>query len=286
MIWKGSDNLLHEEMSAEGESLPDRVSPHLWIAAGLLALLVIVFGMATPPGLLTKVNMVGYAVCHQIPSHSFVIGGAQLPLCARCTGTFLGALVGLLGQVAVLRRHRASKFAPPAVLIVLVGFTLLWAADGVNSYLALLGIQRLYESTNTLRLLTGALNGLTMSALIYPVFNVSVWRSPDDVSNIRNAVDLTILVALEGALVAVVLSGWSFLLYPLALASALAVLVLLTSVNTVLAAVLLGRENHATSWRSALLPIVSGLVLSFLQVGVIDILRYQLTGTLGGLPLP
>ncbi|HEC34484.1 MAG TPA: DUF2085 domain-containing protein, partial [Chloroflexi bacterium] len=62
----------------------------------------------TPQELLTKVDLVGYAVCHRIPSHSFFVGGRQLPLCARCTGTFLGALTGLLGQEVVLRRRRES----------------------------------------------------------------------------------------------------------------------------------------------------------------------------------
>ncbi|MDW7990671.1 MAG: DUF2085 domain-containing protein, partial [Anaerolineae bacterium] len=46
--------------------------------------------LLTPPGLLTKTDCIGVAVCHRIPSHSFHIGGRQLPLCARCTGTFPG----------------------------------------------------------------------------------------------------------------------------------------------------------------------------------------------------
>ena len=39
-----------------------------------------------PPGLMGKLDAVGYAVCHRIPSHSIFAGDAQLPLCARCTG--------------------------------------------------------------------------------------------------------------------------------------------------------------------------------------------------------
>jgi len=228
--------------------------------------------------------MVGYAVCHQIESHSFVLAGCKLPLCARCTGTFLGALVGLFGQAVVLRRRRASAFPPASVLAILVSFTLLWAADGLNSYLALAGGPHVYEPRNEVRLMTGALNGLTMSALVYPLFNVSLWRRPADSPSIRGLGDLGLLLLMDAALVGVVLSRQGFLLYPLALSSAIAVLTLLSSVNTVLIIILLGRENSAETWRQALLPVSIGLLLSLVQIGLIDLLRYALTGTLEGIP--
>jgi uncharacterized membrane protein len=39
--------------------------------------------------------LVGSVVCHQIPERSFHLAGAQLPVCARCTGLYLGAALGL-----------------------------------------------------------------------------------------------------------------------------------------------------------------------------------------------
>ncbi len=228
--------------------------------------------------------MVGYAVCHQIESHSFILAGRRLPLCARCTGTFLGALVGLFGQAVVLRRRRAAAFPPAPVLAILIGFTGLWAADGLNSYLALAGAPHPYEPANVFRLITGALNGLTMSALIYPVFNISLWRRPADRPNIRGLGDLALLLLLEAALVGLVLSRQDVLLYPLALLSAMAVLTLLSSVNTVLALILLGRENSVETGRQALLPVSLGLLLGLVQIALIDLIRYALTGTLDSLP--
>ncbi len=255
-----------------------------WVTGALLLLAVIGFLLLTPSGVLRKTDMVGYAVCHQIESHSFVLRGRQLPLCARCTGTFLGALVGLFGQAAVLRRRRASAFPPFKVLAILAGFTLLWAADGLNSYLALAGGPHLYEPANEIRLITGALNGLTMSALTYPVVNVSLWRHPIDSPNIRGLRDLGLLLLLEAALVGLVLSRQALLLYPLALLSATAVLTLLSSVNSVIAVIVLRRENSAETWRQALLPISIGLLLALIQIGLIDLMRYALTGTLEGIP--
>jgi uncharacterized membrane protein len=255
-----------------------------WLIAVLLPLTLAAFLMATPNGLLRKADMVGYAVCHQIESHSFTIAGHQLPLCARCTGTFLGALVGLFGQAVVLRRRRAAGFPPAPLLAILVGFTLTWMGDGLNSYVALIGGPHLYEPRNALRLTTGALHGLTMSALIYPLFNVSVWRRPVYEPAFRNLADLGALLAMEAVLIGVVLSGWVLLLYPLVVLSAGAVLTLLTSVNSVIALILMRRDNRIVNWRQALVPLSVGLILSLIQIGLIDIIRFALTGTLEGIP--
>lgn len=254
-----------------------------WLALGLLAFSLGAFLIATPGGVLAKADMVGYAVCHRIGSHSFSLGGRQLPLCARCTGTFTGALVGLVGHAIVLRRRRAAQFPPPAVLATLVVFTLAWVADGANSYLALVGAPHLYPPRNSLRLFTGALNGLTVSALVYPLFNVVLWRDPDPEPTLRGVRDLAVLFFMEFSLVIVVLSRWDPLLYPIALVGATGVLTLLTSVNIVLTLILLRRENSANTWRHAALPVTVGLALSLVQIGAIDLLRYWLTGTLDGL---
>jgi uncharacterized membrane protein len=265
-----------------------RVLTSTGVLPGLAALLSIltltILLIATPGGALRKADMVGYAVCHQIESHSFSLAGRQLPLCARCTGTFLGALVGLIGQAAVLRHWRAAAFPSSPILVILLAFTLSWIADGSNSYLALIGGASLYEPSNTLRLITGTLNGLTMSAFVYPIFNVSLWQAPVDEPALQGVRDLAVLLLMETLLVFVILSGSDFLLYPVAFLSAAGVLALLTSVNSVIALIVLRRENSSSNWRQALLPVVVGLVLSLIQIGVIDLIRYGLTGTLHGLP--
>jgi len=257
--------------------------PGVVVALAILA--VLFFIVVTPGGFLTKADMVGYAVCHRIPSHSFAIAGRQLPLCARCSGTFIGALFGLFGQAVVLRRRRAAEFPSPFVLVVLTGFILLWAADGLNSYLTLFPhAPHLYEPRNWLRLSTGALNGLAMSALVYPVFNFTLWRSPASERAIRNLRDLGALVLLEAGLVGLVLTEWSFLLYPLALLSMLGVLVLLSCANSMLVVMIVRRENVVDRWREAAIPLLAGFTVSVIQIGVIDLARYMITGTLEGIP--
>ena len=62
----------------------------------------------TPEGILGKAGAVGYAVCHRIDLRSFHLGLRQLPLCARCTGMYLGALLGL--TYFGLRHPKATRY--------------------------------------------------------------------------------------------------------------------------------------------------------------------------------
>ena len=56
------------------------------------------------------VYMAGGVVCHQRPERSFVIFGHTLPVCARCTGLYLSALIGgLLALVLAPRRIDRSE---------------------------------------------------------------------------------------------------------------------------------------------------------------------------------
>jgi uncharacterized membrane protein len=50
--------------------------------------------------------VVGAFICHQRPERSFHLAGAQLPVCARCTGLYLGAALGLLTWGLLARRLR------------------------------------------------------------------------------------------------------------------------------------------------------------------------------------
>ncbi len=251
----------------------------------LAALAFVSFLIVTPDGLLAKADIVGSAVCGRLPTHSFAIAGRQLPLCARCTGTFIGALVGFFGQAVVLRRRRAAEFPPPLILVILGSFTLLWAADGVNSYITLIpNFPHLYEPQNWLRMTTGALNGLMMSGLVYPLFNFTLWRNAVPERTIRNLRDLLVLLLLAAGLIGLTVIQSPLLLYPLALLSALGVLTLLTCINSMLVVMIVRRENAVDTWREAIIPLLAGFTISLIMVGAINAVRYALIGTLSGIP--
>lgn len=269
-------------MHSANEKPPAFPMPGLVVGMATVALLA--FVLLTPDGLLTKADIVGAAVCHRWVAHSFVIGGRQLPLCARCTGTFIGALIGFFGQGVVLRRRRAAQFPSPLILVIVIGSMLLWAADGLNSFLSVIpGGPHLYEPRNWLRLASGTLNGLAMSVLVCPVFNSTLWRTPTAERTVRNLGDLGVLILLEAGLVGLVLTQWAWLLYPLALLSVLGVVTLLTSVNTMLVVMLVRRENAVDTWREAAIPLLVGFTLSLIMIAAINVVRYALTGSLAGL---
>ncbi len=144
----------------------------------VLAVLLTVWLALTPPGLLGKADAVGYAVCHRIAERSFLLGDRALPLCSRCSGMYLGALVGFIFQAFLGRRGEL----PARKIQWMFGlFLLAFAIDGINSYLTFfpqaLG---LYTPQNGLRLVTGTLVGTAMAAFLMPTFHQIVWQRWQD----------------------------------------------------------------------------------------------------------
>jgi uncharacterized membrane protein len=98
------------------------------------------------------VYAVGSVVCHQLADRSFFIDGRQLPVCARCTGLYLGGVAGLAGWVAwkIARGWRPLGPSPriavrlmivaavPTALSLAAGITGLW--DGSNMTRAMLAL--------------------------------------------------------------------------------------------------------------------------------------------------
>ena len=212
-------------------------------------------------------------VCHQIAAHSFVVHREALPLCARCLGTYLGALIGLLTW-RLGRRSKATALPPVRVIVMLATFTALWALDGFNSFLTLLpGAPYLYAPHNTLRLVTGMLNGLALATLIHPLFNLVAWREPDPrpaTPELRSlAAPLTVVV-----LIAVVAHAEiSAALHALALLGVVGLLLTLTFVNTTGVLVLLRREEQADTWSDLWLPSILGFLFTLTEISSLALCR-------------
>ncbi len=242
--------------------------------------------IGTPPGLQGKAHAVGYAICHQIEERTFSAGGVVMPLCARCTGMFLGVIVGLVGPL-LMGRGRAGQMPPPLVLGVLGFFSVMWAGDGFNSYLHLFpNTPGLYTPHNTLRLLTGSLHGLTMAGLIYPVFHQSVWRHWRHERSLQNLRELGVLVLGVLAFDALLLLRQPLLLTLLGLLSTLGVLLIMTVLQTVIVILFTGQANTLHDWPDLVLPAILGFGLAIAMIGGIDAMRLRFTGTWAGFMMP
>lgn len=129
----------------------------------------------TQAGVLGKADAVGYAICHRIENRSFSAFGRPLPLCARCTGIYLGAMTGL-GVFVASGRTRASYLPHWRVAIFLGLFVAIMGVDGLNSYLTLFP----NYSASAPKLAQAHhwdFCGLSLICLVFPIFNQSIWNT-------------------------------------------------------------------------------------------------------------
>jgi len=267
----------------------------------VLAALLVFIGwiLNTPPGLLGKADAIGYAVCHRIDARSFHVGNRQLPLCARCSGMYLGAVIGLAYQIIFGRKRSGTPHW--SVIIPLALFVLAFGIDGSNSYLyliketypgALARLPNLYVPNNTLRLLTGSGMGLGIAAMLFPAFNQTMWkdagtqrtsagerRAFPDLKSFTPLFGLTLLLDL------LVLTENPIVLYPVAFISAGGVLILLTMVYSMIWVMIMRQENDFTRFSQLWLALTAWFTIAMLQIAAIDLLRFWLTGTWGGFSL-
>jgi len=261
-----------------------------WFVPSAAVLAFAAWMYISPEGALGKLDAIGYAVCHRIDARSFQIDDRQLPLCARCTGEFYAAGVGLIFQLFVSRKR--SKLPSRGILAVFVLFFIAFGLDGSNSYLYLLKqtshgaldqIPTLYTPNNILRLFTGSGMGIILAAVLYPVVNQTLWRELDS----RPALEwksLGILIALIAVINLLILTDSPILLYPVSYLSALGTLSLLVIVFSILWIMIMRQDNTFESPRQLWLPLLAGFTLAVLLVLGIDLFRLQLTGTWNGFP--
>lgn len=86
--------------------------------------------------------------CHQMPERSFFIKDMQFPVCARCTGVFIGWLFAVVGIF----------FYRPGFITICV-FCALMFIDWFLQY------KNILRSNNIRRLITGILGGYALTSL-------------------------------------------------------------------------------------------------------------------------
>lgn len=269
---------------------PEPKNPRLFLNRllfGASALIVLTFFLFPSVTVLEKGHYVGYAICHQLPARTFFLNDQPLPLCARCTGIYLGALTAL-ASIFLLKRQRAIYLPPPPVLFPLICFTLILGVDGVNSYMTFFpNAPHLYEPQNWLRLATGAFHGVTMMLILYPVVSESLWEPGycRPIPVVENLKEFTLFLVGPLVVIAVVLyARGTILLYVLTVLSSGGVLLMLSMINTVFALFLTRRIGQARSWLDVLYPWLMGLAAGLLMLGGMVWFRTTLV-RVAGLPL-
>jgi uncharacterized membrane protein len=252
-----------------------RFGKFLFIA--IPATIISLFIAATPPGLWEKARVIGYALCHQLPQRSFFIHEHQTPLCARCTGMYLGFTIGLIFLI-IRRRTHAARMPTTAIIAVLIGFMTIMGIDGINSTISIIpGAPQLYHTTNLHRIVTGTLFGIAMCLLFFPVFSTAIWRQPSGERSLKNWRELIGLMLVAFALDAVVLTQADWLFYPITILSIAGPLLLLSFMGAIIVLTMRNLVNNIDRWKQMALPMFAGVALGLVLITMMDFFRASIT---------
>ncbi len=229
-------------------------------------------------------DWLGAGVCHRITARSFTIAGRQLPLCARCTGLYLGVALTMI-VLAISGRLRHGDLPPKSILFLLIGFIGIMGVDGINSYTHFFpNFPHVYEPRNWLRLLTGIGTGLAMGLFIFPVLAQTLWKLNYLRPVITSFRELVAIVAVALTAVILLLSNQPTINYVLAIVSVVGLIAILASINAVLLLVLFRRDGLATRWTETAVPLGISIILAIGELIAMSLLRVQLIGTITGFP--
>jgi uncharacterized membrane protein len=217
-------------------------------------------------------------VCHQMTAHCLHYGGHPLPLCARCSGAFMGISMALLGLWAMGEGRRA-ELPSGRIRLVLVALLAVWALDGLNSFSGFVrGSPLLYEPSNAVRLVTGVGSGLALGIVLYPAYHFAMWRCADAGRVLDRGWPLVVLLLVSGAGVAILLTWESapFLFWAIVVTSEATIV--LSAVNAVLIALITHREGFAERWTQIAPYFAAGLAASVLETGLLALVRRLVAG--------
>ncbi len=255
--------------------LPPAFNRRQW-AIAVLGLAVLAFLLAPWP-LYDKLWGIAYGICPQRPGHSLFFGNIQMPIEAREGGIFVGFLLGILFLIA-LGRGNAWKLPPLLIQVVLIGLIVLMGLDGLNAFAFDLSLRTPYAPALPIRSGTGLLTGLGIAVLLLPIFNQTIWKQSNPIASLSKWRDLAAALLLLAIIGAAGLSGWKPLLYPISIAAILGQVILMVSLGTMMAAILLRREGQVSNLTELAPLILVGLVAVVILLGATSAVRYALFG--------
>jgi uncharacterized membrane protein len=161
----------------------------MWAFAATIAMVVMGMIVGAPLALMRGHTIAALSIyaafshlCHQIPERSFLIGGYQFAVCARCTGLYAGFSVATCGYPLLRSLRRID--APPRKWLFIAAAPL--AVDFALGYLGI------WENTHLSRFLTGTLLGAAAVFYVMPgLIDLSLtdWRRIFDRRRSENPVN-------------------------------------------------------------------------------------------------
>lgn len=232
------------------------------------------FLLHAPTGCYGKAFSIGSSVCHQIPSHSFISGDVQFPVCARCMGLYLGSFIGIFYGFLSGKKISIPK---TGYLIFLAILFILWAGDGLNSLINdFLNETLIYQTTNITRLITGYGMGMVMATALVTLFNFTIWKTgfkTPVLDSVYQIIGYIILSALSSSLV--LMSG-TVIFQLAAYIATFTVLSIITLLYSIFWIILFKKENQFANWKEIGVFIVAGYGTAILQILLLIALRNKI----------
>lgn len=132
---------------------------------GLVWLGLFVLVPLLPAPVSAAIYLLGARICHQIGERSFHVAGAQLAVCARCTGLYAGAALGL---VALAAHGGMPALLAPRVRLRRVSQRRAWLAAGAAPLVISVVAEQsgVWGGSNALRAATGLLCGAAVAFVV------------------------------------------------------------------------------------------------------------------------
>lgn len=112
-------------------------------------------------------KLIGGAVCHQLPQRTIEVGAELLPVCARCTGIYIGFWIAAL--YFLIRQRQSGDQLLQGIQIPFAAFSFLpFMIDGGGSYLGL------WQSNNLIRIMTGLPAGISLPYFFILLKNIEI----------------------------------------------------------------------------------------------------------------
>ncbi|MCL2491316.1 MAG: DUF2085 domain-containing protein [Coriobacteriia bacterium] len=201
-------------------------------------------------------HLLGFGLCHQMPERSFIYGGVQLPVCARCTGMYVGITITLVLLFVLYKGAQRVGLPSTAFFVAAAIATFAIGFDGFGSYLGF------YETNNFARILTGIMFGSAMGVVLYAILIESLAKfiSADKILNTTKEMSIWLASVPLGLLFIYIICP---LLGPLA-AGLVGILIIVTF--WLLALVIVGLlpryRQSVESWRDLIEPLIWALPIA------------------------
>jgi uncharacterized membrane protein len=234
-----------------------------------------------PGSIAAKTHLALHGICAQRPSHSLHFGTLALPLDARMTGIYIGAVASAVWIVAS-GNIRNTRMPPRRVVAILALFVALLAGDGFNALAVDLALPHPYVPSNGLRLFTGVLGGIALGVALVYLLAMTMWvRGNRSLSVVPGVAALVPPLGIGLAIGALALSGLSMLYAPIAIGVSVGAVGVFAVLTTIALALVSNRAWTFSSMRELAALACGGLVLAVAMMATLAGARLFLESWLG-----